>query len=207
MDSKDAIRELKDIRSMMERSSRFLSISGWGVAVAGLIALVASWFAYRLFSDGALFGDTHLLWAHKTRVAVFGSLALVVVCGLSVLLPSIAMARRRGIKVQFDKSIRRTAFNFCVPFVTGGILCLVLVLNGHYGLTSSIMLIFYGLALINCHHFSHPILGALGYAELALGVLDCVVATEALLFWAIGFGLLHLVFGIYLIIANRRASV
>ena len=101
-------------------------------------------------------------------------------------------------------SMRRTIFNFSVPLLAGGILCLALVLTGYYGLTSSVMLIFYGLALINCHHSSLPMLGTLGYLELLLGLIDCFVATHALLLWAIGFGLLHLAFGIYLIAANNR---
>ena len=61
MDSKDAIRDIKDIKSMMERSSRFVSISGWGVAATGIIAIVASWVAYRIFSSLATpitFGNT-----------------------------------------------------------------------------------------------------------------------------------------------------
>ena len=204
MDSNDALRDIRDIRSMMERSSRFLSISGWGVALTGLIALVAAWVAYGIFTEGSLFGDTHYLWEYKTRVAVFGSLILVAVCGLIVFLSSVMLARRRGVKFVFDKSMWRTVINFSVPLLAGGVLCLALVLDGHYGLTSSMMLVFYGLALINCHHFSHPVLGTLGYLELVLGLVDCFTATHALLLWAIGFGLLHLIFGINLIVINKR---
>ena len=189
---------------MMERSSRFLSISGWGVAVVGIIAIMAAWVAYGIFSDGTLFGNTHYLWEYKTMVAVIGSLVLVVVCGMIVFFSSVVMARRQGVKFVLDKTMRRTVVNFSIPLLVGGVLCLALVLDGHYGLTSSIMLIFYGLALINCHHFSHPVLGTLGYLELVLGLFDCFLATHALLLWAIGFGFLHLIFGIYLIVLNKR---
>lgn len=190
---------------MMERSSRFLSISGWGVAVTGLIAILAAWVAYSILCDGTLFGDTHYLWEYKTRVAVFGSLVLVVLCGTIVFVSSVLLARRNGVKFVFDKTMRRTVFNFSVPLLAGGILCLALVMSGHYGLTSSMMLIFYGLALINCHHFSHPVLGTLGYLELLLGLVDSFLVTHALLLWAIGFGLLHVIFGVYLIVVNRKS--
>ena len=113
------------------------------------------------------------------------------------------MARRKKIPFAFDATMRRTILNFSVPLLAGGILCLALVLQGHYGLTSSIMLIFYGLALINCHHFSIQLLGYLGYAELLLGLADCFVSTHALLFWAIGFGVLHILFGLYLATKGR----
>ncbi len=196
---------------MMERSSRFTAINGWGVAAVGVMAIAAAWVAASLFGqEGAgwlstLYGNTSMLMAYKTRVAVVGSLLLVAVCGSTVFLSSMAQARRRGLTFAFDATMRRLVLNFSVPLLAGGILCLALVLQGHYGLTSSIMLIFYGLALINCHHFSQPVLGVLGYAELALGLADCFVATHALLFWSVGFGLLHILLGFYLIVKDRRS--
>ncbi len=207
MDNKDALKDLRDIRSMMERSSRFQAINGWGVIVVGLMALVAAWVANMLFNGSVttLYGDTTYLWAHKTQIAVLGSLVLVVVCGLTVFLSSMWMARHKNIPFAFDVTMRRLLVAFSLPLATGGLLCLALVLQGHYGLTSSIMLIFYGLSLVACHHFTHPALAVLGYAELLLGLADCFTATHALLFWAIGFGLLHVLFGIYLIIKSRRA--
>ncbi|MBP5548039.1 MAG: hypothetical protein J6X58_03995 [Bacteroidales bacterium] len=206
MDNNEAIKDLRDIRAMMEKSSRFQAISGWGLTIIGILALTASWIAHAIFSEtgGTLFGDTERLWAHKTQVAVYGSMILVCICGLIVFLSSMIMARRKGIDFKFDNTMRRVLINFTVPLLAGGLLCLALVMQHHYGLTSSIMLIFYGLALINCHHFSHPTLGLLGYLELLLGLIDCFVATHALLFWTIGFGVLHIVAGISFIIKERK---
>ena len=114
------------------------------------------------------------------------------------------MAQHHNAPIAIDATLRRVVFNFGIPLFAGGVLSLALVLQGHYGLTSSIMLVFYGLALINSHHFSLPALGVLGYAELLLGLVDCFVATHALLFWAVGFGILHIVLGIYLVINRKR---
>lgn len=194
----------------MERSSRFQTINGWGVTLVGLIALVAAVVANGLFYENSsswfstLYGDTDYLWSHKTQIAIFGALFLVVVCGSIVFFSSLWMAKKKKNSVALDPNMRRTLFNFAVPLLAGAILCLALLVQGHYGLTSSIMLVFYGLSLINCHHFSHRLLGVLGYLELALGLADCFVETHALLFWALGFGALHVVFGILLIVKNRR---
>ena len=210
MDNKDAIQDLESIRTMMERSSRFQTINGWGVTLVGLIALVAAIVANGLFYENSLswfstlYGDTDYLWSHKTQIAIFGALFLVVVCGSIVFFSSLWMAKKKKISVALDPNMRRTLFNFAVPLLAGAILCLALLVQGHYGLTSSIMLVFYGLSLINCHHFSHRLLGVLGYLELALGLADCFVETHALLFWALGFGALQVVFGILLIVKNRR---
>ena len=210
MNKNEALEEIKEIRSMMERSSRFTTINGWGVAAIGTIALAAAWVANELFNKETgkqlhtLFGDTSMLWTHKTQVAVYGSLTLVVLCASIVIASSVIMARKHGIEFSFNKTMQRLLLNFSVPLLAGGLLCLSLVLQGHYGLTSSIMLIFYGLALINCHHFTHPSIGLLGYLELALGIIDSFTAIYALLFWAIGFGVLHLMYGIYLIARNTN---
>ena len=207
MDNIDALKDLRDIRSMMERSSRFQAVNGWGVLAAGVMALASAWAANMLFNGGntTLYGNTDFLWAHKTQIAVLGSLLLVVVCGLTVFFSSMWMARHKNIPFAFDATMRRLLVAFGVPLLAGGLLCLALVLQGHYGLTSSIMLIFYGLALVACHHFTHPSLGLLGYAELILGLADCFVSTRALLFWALGFGVLHVVFGICLVVKSHRA--
>ena len=207
MENKDLLKDLRDIRTMMERSSRFQVVSGWGILAAGIMALVAVWVANSIFSgcDSTLYGNTDYIWAHKTQIAVSGTLVLLVVCGLIIFFSSMLMARRRNIPFAFDATMRRLLVAFSVPLAAGGVLCLALVLQGHYGLTSSIMLIFYGLALIACHHFTYPALGLLGYAELLLGLADCFTVTHALVFWAVGFGVLHVLFGIYLILKSRRA--
>ena len=96
-----------------------------------------------------------------------------------------------------DKSVYRLLWNFFLPLLTGGILCFSLIWHQHYGLTSSIMLIFYGLSLVNCSKYTYSDIRYLGYAEILLGLIDSFVVTHALLFWVIGFGLLHIVAGIY----------
>lgn len=206
MDNQDALKTLNDIRSMMEKSSRFQAISGIAVALVGLLATVAAFVADGLFNNdtnnvfSTLYGNTNLLLADKTKIAAIGAVLLAIVAFLTVFFGSMIHARRKKIRFEVDSTMRRLLMNFFVPLLAGGILCLALMLQGHYGLTSSIMLIFYGLALVNCHHFSHPALGVLGYVELALGLIDCFLATHALLFWAVGFGVMHIVFGIYLIV-------
>ena len=44
------IRDIAEIRSMMERSSKFLSLSGLAGVMAGIYALAGAFIAYRTFS-------------------------------------------------------------------------------------------------------------------------------------------------------------
>ncbi|MBO4599854.1 MAG: hypothetical protein J5641_03855, partial [Bacteroidales bacterium] len=127
------------------------------------------------------------------------ALALLAVSFAVVSFGSYRAIRRHG-EFVFDQTIRRPLLHFCVPMVVGGLLCLAMLLQGHYGLTSTFMLVFYGLALLNASHYTSPAIAVLGYCEMLLGVVDCFVVSHAILFWFLGFGLLHIVFGIYFIV-------
>ncbi|MGB7841667.1 MAG: hypothetical protein WBL21_02670, partial [Salinimicrobium sp.] len=59
-------------------------------------------------------------------------------------------------------------------------------------------LIFYGLALINAARFSFKELKSLGLSLVVLGLLSCLFLEYSLIFWAIGFGLMHITYGIYM---------
>ena len=94
--------------------------------------------------------------------------------------------------------------NFFVPLLAGGILCFSLLLQQHYGLTSSIMLIFYGIALINGSKYTYSNTRYLGYAELILGLIDSFVPGYGLLFWVAGFGLFHIIYGVFFYLKYDR---
>jgi len=124
-------------------------------------------------------------------------IALFAVSFLTVVLMAWRKSKRHQLRFAFDKRMFQMLLNFFIPLCAGGLLCIAMIWQQHYGLTSSIMLIFYGLALINCQHFTYPVLRFLGYGEILLGIIDCFTIHHALLFWFIGFGLLHILFGIF----------
>ncbi len=210
MEKNDALNTLHEIRDLMEKSSRFRSISGWSLVTVGLLASVVSAGAWLL-----LLPHPQLSWLpegwggmlinspHRTMIACGCALALLVVSFAVVSYGSYLTIRRQR-EFVFDQTIRRPLFHFCVPMLVGGMLCLAMLMQGHYGLTSTLMLVFYGLALLNASHYTHPTIALLGYCELVLGVADCFVSTHAILFWFLGFGLLHIVFGTYFIVIAKR---
>ena len=46
-DQQQSLDELQHIKRMMERSSRFISLSGFSGIAAGFCALVGAWFAHK----------------------------------------------------------------------------------------------------------------------------------------------------------------
>jgi len=200
MENKEALNTLNDIKEMMERSSKFKAISGLSIIIIGILASLVSAYIYFFL------GDYHINTPAKWRTTVIIAIALLVVAFTTVFVMSYLKAKRLNLRFTFDSTIRRLLINFFVPMLAGGLLCMALLQQQHYGLVSSITLIFYGLALINASHFSYPALRYLGYAELVLGLIDCFLVDYALLTWFIGFGVLHIVFGIVFMLKYERSK-
>ena len=198
MENKEALNTLNDIKEMMERSSKFKAISGLSIIIIGILASLVSAYIYFFL------GDYHINTPAKWRTTVIIAIALLVVAFTTVFVMSYLKAKRFKLRFAFDTTMRRLLLNFFVPMAAGGLLCIALLTQQHYGLVSSITLIFYGLALINCSHFSYHELRYLGYAELALGLIDCFMVDYALLTWFLGFGVLHIVFGIIFMLKYGR---
>lgn len=199
MEKSNAIETLNDIKEMMERSSKFKAISGLSLIIIGVLASLAA--AYIYFMLGNYTIDTPA----KMRVTIIVAVSLLAVCIVTVLLMAKFKAKRHQLRFEFDVTMKRLLTNFFVPLCAGGLFCIALIMQGHYGLTSSVMLIFYGLALINSQQYTYKIFRHLGYAELILGLIDCFLVDYALLTWFIGFGLLHIVFGIIFMLKYERS--
>lgn len=200
MENKEALNTLNDIKEMMERSSKFKVISGLSIVIVGILASLVS--AYIHFC----LGDYHINTPAKWRTTIIIALCLLVVAFLTVFIMAFLKAKRLNLRFTYEPTMRRLLFNFFIPMVAGGLLCTALLMQQHYGLVSSITLIFYGLALINCSHFSYTDLSYLGYAELILGLIDCFFVDYALLAWFLGFGVLHIVFGIIFMLKYERSK-
>ena len=202
MDNKDALNTLKEIKDLMARSSRFQTISGWSIVIIGIYASIVSLGAWLLLGNHepytwlpAFAQDFAINTPSRTILALVIAAVLVVVSFLTVCLGSYLKTKRDNQTFAFDQTVRRSLINFFVPAIAGALFCVAMLVQGHYGLTSSIMLLFYGLALINCSHYTRSSIALLGYGQLLLGIVDCFVVHHAILFWFLGFGLLHIIYG------------
>lgn len=211
MENQEALDTLNEIKDLMKKSSKFGSVSGGSILIIGLLASIVAAGAWLLLlphpgaswlpecCSGMLINSPH-----RTLIASLAALGLLAVSMAVVSLGSYRKIVRQQGRFAFDQTMWRPLWHFCVPMVAGGALCLALLLQGHYGLTSSMMLMFYGLSLLNCSHYTMKPIAWLGYAELALGIADCYLVTHAILFWWLGFGALHIVLGICLLVKNNK---
>jgi hypothetical protein len=203
---KEQLEAINDIRNMMERSSKFVSLNGFSGVFVGLFALIGV---------GILTSYTQIKIADITSTKPYYSLLiqdgkLYIPCLLfyfsvaaSVLVLSflvsmwltIQKARKHKVNIM-DNTAKRLAINMMIPLVTGGVFCLILLYQLQVQLIAPTMLIFYGLALVNSSNYTYPDVRYLGIIEIVVGLIASFFVEEGLICWAFGFGLMHIVYGI-----------
>ncbi len=190
------LEDLTQIRTMMERSSRFLSLSGLSGVFAGIYAIIGASIVY--------FSDTYsnFISGHYSIEGQKNKLFLLIGIAAFVLFASLVTgylftsrkAKKQGLKI-WDKSAKLMMSSLFVPLITGGFICLMMLNMGNFGLVAPFTLIFYGLGLFNASKFSFIELKYLGLSEIILGLIAIIDYGYGLLYWAIGFGLLHIFYG------------
>lgn len=191
----DYMQDLKEIRSIMERSTKFLSLSGISGVLAGLYALAGVYMVSKIFED-----QEALVYGTPTEEQVWnllltGCVVLFLAITTAVLL-SVRKGKARGERI-WNTAAKRMLANMAVPLVTGGIFVLILLAKGLLLLLAPTTLIFYGLALYNAGKFTFSDVKYFGFVQVGLGLLGALFPQYSLLFWAFGFGIMHIIYGIY----------
>ncbi|MEN1783658.1 MAG: hypothetical protein AAGF77_00840 [Bacteroidota bacterium] len=192
MNSEKYLDDLSEIRQLMQRSSRFLSLSGLSGILAGTYALVGAAVAYFFLFPNRYTQLTLHSWHFRATIILLAGIALLSV--LTAYLLTVQKAKKNHEKI-WDATTKRLLLNFMIPLVTGGIYMLIKLSSQHYGLTAALMLIFYGLALINASKYTLSNIKYLGYAEIVLGLVCAALPGYGFWFWVLGFGVLHIVYG------------
>lgn len=197
MKEKDIHSELASIRTLMERSSKFLSLSGLSGVLAGIYALIGAFIGYRIVNEkynslsiSDSYTDNSLIYHQLILIATLVLLLSV----LSGILLSIRQAKKRG-ENYWNPVSRRLISSMLIPLFTGGLFIIILFLRLEYDLIASTCLIFYGLSLISASQYTFSDVKWLGFCQIILGLLAALIPASGLLFWVIGFGILHIIYG------------
>lgn len=208
---KQQLEALQDIRRMMQESSKFLSLSGLSGIFAGVYALIGAWLGHSAivsFNEGYPRNENFEA-EYKAQLIYLLAICLGVL-GLSILtafLFSFNKAKKNNQKL-FDHTSKKLLWNMMVPLLAGGVFCFALLYHGHNFLLliAPAMLIFYGLALVNSSKFTLHDIKYLGYLEITLGIISCFSLKYGLIFWALGFGVLHIIYGAIMWFKYDRAK-
>jgi hypothetical protein len=200
--NQEPIQQLTEIRDLMERSSKFISLSGFSGVFAGIFALIGAGIAFfwldfdqQYFHIQRYFLEmSYLKLAFSWHLIILDAGIVLFLALLSGTFFSIRKARKKGLKI-WDSSARRMLVSLMIPLATGGIFCLILWYHRMVYFIAPVTLLFYGLALLNASKYTYSEVRILGISELFLGLLASFFIGYGLLFWAFGFGVLHIIYG------------
>lgn len=179
--------DLVTIKKIMDKSTRFVSLSGLSGVFAGITAVAGFGYAITLLP---ISGDQEII----KNLTIAAILVLVTAISGAVVL-SYRKALKQGQKIWTPVS-KRLLVSISIPLLTGGILIMILLSHGLYDLIVPTMLIFYGLALVSAEKFTYSELFYLGILEIICGLVTAVIPGIGLYTWVAGFGLLHIIYGL-----------
>lgn len=196
MEHQQHLENLSELKTILSKNTRFLSFSGMSGIIAGIVALIGEFVAYKYISTNwdSIYAENFLNWDH---VLVLGSIAaaIVIICiAIGYFFTMKNIKKAGGIKNL--QLIKNTLWNICIPILFGGAICLIALLKQDYMLIPALMLIFYGLALFSGSKYSFDDLKFVGIAFIILGLLAYAMPNLSALAWGLGFGVLHIIYGI-----------
>ena len=198
---------LRDIQRIMQRSSRFISLSGLSGIAAGAWALVGAIFArqwitayYDKYEEHGLTGYDF----HQLRLNLLLTAAIVLIASLlSAFYFTWRRAGQNNLPL-WDHTTKQLAINMLIPLVAGGLFILAMLQQSEWKFIAPACLIFYGLALVNGSKYTLSDIRYLGILEIVLGLISTQFPHYGLYFWAVGFGVLHIIYGFVMWWKNER---
>jgi hypothetical protein len=200
------IQDIQKIRTIMEKTTPFLSLSGLSGIAAGLTGCLAGtimmlkiqsvWISRDLLKD--------VLADYQLRI--FFTILLLSALFLATLISFVITALNTIKKNQplWVISSFRFAENLFIPLLTGGVLLTAFYFHKNFEYFIPGMLIFFGLALYCASQFSKDEIKVLGILEICLGLLSLYFIPAGLILWTAGFGLLNIGYGIYMYVKYER---
>jgi hypothetical protein len=199
----DQLESIQEIRTLMERSSKFLSLSGLAGVFVGIFAILGVVAAYIYLGIAPdMPGYYHFATNDNgSPNIVFYQFFLsdaTIVLSASLIVGSLMAIRKAKNQNQllWDNTAKRLLINLLIPLFAGGIYCLILLYHGQIALLAPATLIFYGLALVHASKYTINDIRYMGLLNIVLGLFATLFLDYALLFWALGFGVLHIVYGL-----------
>lgn len=190
--------DLSHIRSMMERSSRFISLSELSGVFAGLSALIGGLYVYQVFEKNGINYFEGIDNAFSINLISELILTGIIIFSFALtfgILFTVRKSKKYNLPI-WTSTTKNMLLNLAIPLAVGGVFCLALLYHQMYVLIAPATLLFYGLALVNAEKYTFSDIKYLGYCQLVLGCISVFYLGYGLVFWILGFGILHILYGL-----------
>ena len=195
MESKDYLKDISEIKDLMNKSSRFISLSGLSGVLAGIYALIGAAVAYWLVVEQG--NGTLILDGYIFQLVMLDLFLVALLSAVTGIILTTRKAKKNDATI-WDTSSRRLVLNFLIPLIVGGLYILIILKQQKYGQTGALMLIFYGLALVNASKYSIGDIRYLGFIQILLGLICAWFPGYGFWLWVIGFGFMHIIYGAWM---------
>ena len=206
----ESIEEIKNIRNLMERSTRYMTLSGMASILAGIYALIGATAAYFLVYRQNFKYDTDFQPLDKypfdPRLVIISIALIVLILAIST---AVILTRRKAIKSGsslWNRQAKRVIYQFSIPLITGGLFCMLLIWHNNIAMVASACLVFYGLAMLNASKFTFNETHQFGLSQIILGIFAGIFLKYGIIFWTLGFGICHIIFGIFIYRKYEKAE-
>ncbi|MDB4297787.1 hypothetical protein N9901_03450 [Flavobacteriaceae bacterium] len=194
------LENLAEIKNLMNASSKFISLSGMSGVFAGIYALLGAYAAYDVVFDvteNFQFTRAKYVSVNDAYFLIF-DLALVALLSIVTgVFLSIRKAKKSGSPV-WNTTSKRLVINFAIPLIVGGLFIAINMFKNDLSNSASLMLLFYGLSLINGSKYTVSHIRILGFINIGIGLLCAILPSYSFWFWVLGFGIMHIVYGFYM---------
>lgn len=193
MEQKDLLDDLSSIKNIMERSTKFISLSGLSGVMAGVYALLGATYAFTVLQGAH--GNDRTTYRLDVVMPLFLTAIVVLVLSVSTgIWLTVRKARRKGLTV-WNPVSKNLLISGGIPLATGGIFVLILLDHHHFAIISAACLIFYGLAVVSASQHTFSDVKWLGIFEVIIGLTALAVPGYGFLLWVLGFGVMHILYG------------
>jgi len=165
--------------------------------LAGMFALVGAYLAYMIVYESPnpnVIGSDIILSTEQIFDLTILGISVMILALISGVLLSMRKAKKNGEKI-WDTSSQRLIINFLIPLSTGAIVCLIMIQKGLIIYVAPLTLLFYGLSCVHASKYTIGGVRYLGITIILIGLIATYFTGYGLLFWAIGFGLCHIIYG------------
>lgn len=189
------LEDIKAIREMMEKSSKFLSLSGLSGILAGITATIGAAFAYFYLLHNP--EATNFNRSQELIILLADAFVVLIFSISFALYFSWKKAKKQNVRL-INRTTLKTIYNLGIPLLVGGLFSVICLMRGDVEIVASTTLIFYGLGLINASKYTFEEIHYLGITEIVLGIGAAIFLYHGIIFWTIGFGICHIVYGLIL---------